>query len=157
MPELCSYMAKELSIKERKEWAKTIYLSEPDATQKAIAARVGVSANTIGKWIEGEGWEKLRRNLLVTRQEQMQLLLQELEELNAYIKNKKEGQRFADSKEADIRRKLIADLKDLETNAGIAETVDVCRKLVEFVSKTDTEKAKELVMICDGFIKAKLQ
>jgi transposase len=149
--------AKNLTIRERKEWAKTIYVNEPHITQKALAARVDVSENSIGKWIREGEWDKLRKNLLLTREEQLHKLLNELEELNNYIQTKNEGHRFADAKEADVRRKLIKDIKDLETKASIAETVSVCSRIVEWMSKSDLEKAKELASLFDSFIKHHLK
>lgn len=150
-------MAKELSIQERKEWAKTIYIKEPTITNKALAVRVGVSENTIGKWIREGEWEKLRKNLLLTREEQLGKLLNELEELNEHISNKKEGLRFADAKEADIRRKLIKDIKELETKASIAEIVSVCSRIVDWESKNDLDNAKSLATLFDAFIKDSLR
>ena len=87
-------MANKLTMTERKEWAKTIYTKEPAITQKALAARVGVSANTMGDWIDKGEWEKLRKNLLLTREEQLHNLLNELEEINNHVKTKDEGLRF---------------------------------------------------------------
>lgn len=149
--------AKELTIKERKEWAKTVYIAEPTITQKALALRVGVSENTIGKWIKEGNWESLRINLTLTREEQYQCILLELKQLNEAIANKPEGKRYADAKEADARRKMIKDLKDLETKASIAETVSVCSRIVNWQSKTNLESAKELANIFDAFIKDSLR
>ena len=150
-------MAKELSMQERKEWAKTIYLKEPEISNKALAARVDVSENTIGKWIREGEWEKLRKNLLLTREEQLHKLLNELEELNEHIAGRDKGKRFADSKEADIRQKLIKGIKDLETKASIAETVSVCSRIVQWESKNDLANAKVLAMLFDAFIKDSLK
>lgn len=149
--------AKELTIKERKEWAKTVYIAEATITQKALAVRVGVSENTIGKWIKENNWENLRINLTLTREEQYQCILLELKQLNESIALKPEGQRYADAKQADARRKMIKDLKDLETKASIAETVSVCSRIVNWQSKTNLEIAKELANIFDAFIKDSLR
>lgn len=151
--------AKELSIKERKEWAKSIYLAEPQITQKALAVRVGVSENTIGKWIKesNPNWDSLRINLTLTREEQYQCILLELKQLNQSIADKPEGKKFADAKEADARRKMIKDLKDLETKASISETVSVCSRIVNWLSKTDLETTKQVAEIFDAFIKENMR
>ena len=50
-------------------FAKMLYTdSSQKLTQKEIAERVGVRPNTVGKWIEKYGWDKLRKSLMVTRQ-----------------------------------------------------------------------------------------
>ncbi|MBT0552701.1 transposase, partial [Riemerella anatipestifer] len=83
-----------LSNKEReqkKEYAKIIFLQEKDTTLKDLAERVGVSVNTLSEWIKAEKWEGLRRNILLTRQEQLVQMQDELAELNAFIKKQDEG------------------------------------------------------------------
>jgi hypothetical protein len=96
-------------------------------------------------------------NLLMTREEQLQNLYAELKELNEFIKDKKPGKRFADSKEADTRRKLIIDIKALETKASIVEMIETAKRFIQWVKKFDFEKAKELTVLFDGFIKDSLR
>jgi transposase len=143
----------ELTLAQKKEWAKTLYLKENMTTFKTLAERVGVGAHTISKWVEAGNWEKLRQNTLLTRQEQLCKLLAQLEEFNNYIEAKPEGLRFADSKEADARRKLIADIKALETEASIAETVSVCSNIVEWTAKLNLDNAKQIIDLFDDYIK----
>jgi len=142
---------------QQKEFAKTLYLKSGITVQKELAARVGVSENTMGKWVKDEGWEKLRQNILLTRQEQLQYLLAELEELNKFISSKPEGFRFASSKEADTRRKLIRDIKDLETKASIAEIIEAAQRFTTWLTKVDYAKAKEVAVLFDSFIKEHLR
>ncbi len=149
--------ADKLTIQQKKDWAKTLYLKENITTQKELASRVGVSQNTIGKWIGEGNWESLRTNLMLTREQQYHNILMELEQLNNSIKEKPEKKRFADAKEADARRKMIKDLKDLETKASIAEIVSVCSHIVQWQSKFDLEGAKQSAMLFDGFIKDSLR
>ncbi|MBT0552700.1 transposase, partial [Riemerella anatipestifer] len=83
-----------LSNKEReqkKEYAKILFLQEKNITIKDLAERVGVSANTLTEWIKSEKWEGLKRNILLTRQEQLVQMQDELAELNAFIKKQDEG------------------------------------------------------------------
>ena len=85
---------------------------------------MGVTVKTIAQWINDGNWERYKRNLVLTRNEQMALLLEELEELNNVIQNKEEGKRYADYKESNIRRNLIKDIKELETKASISEAIN---------------------------------
>ncbi|WP_262908919.1 terminase gpP N-terminus-related DNA-binding protein [Leeuwenhoekiella parthenopeia] len=57
-------------------------------TDKEIAERVGVRPNTVGNWIKKYGWEKLRKSLLTTRQEQLIGFYDQLEALNNHIKTR---------------------------------------------------------------------
>lgn len=150
-------MADKLTNQAKKELAKMLYLKGGITVQKELAVRVDVNPNTIGRWIAEEGWEKLRKPLLLTREEQLQNLYTELENLQEYIKGKKEGQQFADSKEADVRRKLIKDIKDLETKASIVEMIETFKRITEWMKRQDVEEAKKLVEIFDRFIKDSLK
>ena len=58
----------QLTIEQKKDFAKIVYLNEPGITQKELAERVGVSKVTINKWINTEKWEELCSSLLVTKE-----------------------------------------------------------------------------------------
>lgn len=144
--------------KERlQEHAKLLYTRDNITIQKELAERVGVTEKTIGEWIKDLGWEKLKRNFILTREEQLANLLDELEELNAAIKNKKEGERFADSKEANVRRFLIRDIKDLETKALLPEIISSLTQFLDFIRRNNFEDTKLIACYVDAFIKSKLK
>ncbi|MGB4774747.1 MAG: DDE transposase family protein [Daejeonella sp.] len=144
-------------IEQRKNHAKLLYTREGVITQKELAQRVSISEKTIGLWIKEEGWERLQKNFLLTREEQMANLLDELAQLNAFIKLKPEGLRFADAKEGDVRRKLIKDIKELETKALLPDIIHACAGLLDFIRKADLSKAQELGRYVDAFIKSQLR
>lgn len=146
-------MAKKQSKNPRRDHAFLLYTKDGITSFKEIAERTGASARSVSKWAKDENWEKYRQNMVLTREEQMQNLLLELSQLNESIKLKEEGSRFADTKEADIRRKLIRDIKDLETKASIAEIIESARRFLKWLSLTDLEKAKEVTNLFDSFIK----
>lgn len=141
-------------IEKAKNHAKLLFTREGITTQKEIAGIVGISEKTIGKWINEEGWEKLQRNFLLTREEEMANLLDELIELNKFIKLKPEGKRFADAKEGDVRRKLIKDIKELETKAALPEILHTCKLLLEFMRKANLQVSQELSVWVDAFVKS---
>ncbi|UOE47988.1 hypothetical protein MTO98_26615 [Mucilaginibacter sp. SMC90] len=140
-------------IERLKGYAKLLFIRDR-LSQKEIAQRTDVSEKTIGKWVEDGQWEKERKNFVLTRQEQMSKLLDELTEINAYIESFEKGKRFADSKLADVRRKLIKDIKELETKTSKPEAISACIGLLEFIRKIDLAKAQELSGYIDGFIKS---
>ena len=63
----------ELSIVQKKEWAKLLFTKE-NLTQGEIAERVGVSRVTINKWANTENWELLKVSITITREEQLKSL-----------------------------------------------------------------------------------
>lgn len=147
-------MAKSLEVGQKKEWAKLLFLKE-NITQQEIADRVGVSRITINKW--AKEWENLKLNLLQTREERISSTLAQLDELDRSIAEKEAGKRFPTSAEADIRRKLTADLEALEQDASIRDIYNVSRGLLDWLRQVDLARAKELSDYFDAYIKEKLK
>lgn len=147
-------MAKSLELEQKKEWAKLLFLKE-NITQQEIADRVGVSRITINKWVKE--WENLKLNLLQTREERISSTLAQLDELDRSIAGKEEGKRFPTASEADIRRKLTADLEALEQDASIRDIYNVSRGLLDWLRQVDLARAKELSDYFDAYIKEKLK
>ncbi len=139
---------------QRKEWAKLIFLKE-NLTQQEIAERVGVSRATVCKW--AREWEGLKLNLLQTREERIKSTLGQLDELDRFIASREPGERFPTAKEADIRRKLTADLEALEQEASVRDIYNVSRGLLDHIRKHDLGKAKELSDCIDDYIKERMQ
>lgn len=140
-----------MTIEHKKEFAKLLYVRER-LTQKEVAARADVSEQTMVKWVKEFGWEKLRRSLLVTKQEQIGRLYDQIEKLNTDI-----GDGYADSKQADVLTKLTAAIRNMETEVNIGERVEVCMELCDYVRQVAPEKSSELVTLCDLFIKSMLK
>lgn len=146
-------MATKLTLKQKQEHAFLLFTRDNITVHKELSAKTNVSPKTISKWITDGSWDKYRQNMLLTREEQMQNLLNELSQLNEAIKLKPEGFRYADSKEADVRRKLIKDIKDLETKASIAEHIGSLKSFIKWVTPINYDKAKEITLLADSFIK----
>ncbi len=144
-------------LEEKRDHAKVLYTKEGVTLQKEIAERTGISENTISKWISEGKWESLKKNFLLTREERMSDLLDELTELQASVKLKPAGERFADSKLADVRRKLIKDIKELETKAATGEVIHALTQLIKFARHEDFAEAKIITKWSDIFIKQLLR
>jgi transcriptional regulator with XRE-family HTH domain len=145
-----------LTVKQKKDWAKTVYLNER-LTQKEIAERVGVSAQTLGKWIAKEKWEALKTSLSITREEQLANLYRQVAEINASIAARDEGQRFANSKEADIINKLAAAIDKMERETGLADIVSVSKDILSWARIIDPARVKELSGLFDAYIREKIK
>ena len=148
-------MTQDLSNTQKKEGAKTLYLKE-NLTQQEIADRVGVARVTVNRWIADGKWEKQKVGLTLTREEQVSNLYRQVAEINSKIAEKPEGERFANSTEADILGKLSAAIRKMETDIGIADVISVQTKFIEFLRPIDLEKAKEITQLSAAFIKSLL-
>lgn len=141
-----------LQIKQKKEWAQQLYC-EGKLTQKSIAEKVEVSERTMVKWVEEGNWDRLRKSLLISKQEILSSLYDMLHELKERIREREQGSRYPDSKEADQIMKLTASIENIEEETNLADVMEVGKRFIQFVQQVDWEKAKEIVDLYDGFIR----
>ena len=138
------------------EFAKTLFL---DTSQKLtineIAERVGVRPGTVGNWVKKQGWEKLRKSLLVTRQVMISDLYDQLEWLNSEIKGR--ANKVATSKEANTIAVITTSIKRLETETSVAEVYEVATGFLDFIKPQDFDLYKRLVPLFDVFINNKIK
>ena len=139
---------------QKKELAKLLFF-QTDLTQAEIAERVDVRAATVSTWVQKEGWNRVRKSILATRQKELGRLYDQLEALNDKIMQREEGERYANNKEADIMTKLTASIRQLETETSLATVIDVFTKFNEFIRKLDgLDAAKQMFAYQDGFVKS---
>jgi len=145
-----------LTNKQKKEWAYTEYVIN-NLSQKEVAEKVGFSTVTMSKWVREGNWDDLRRQMLVTREKQLSRLYAQFDELTSAIAKKPEGERYANSKEADTLNKLTAAIRSLETEASIADIVEVSKRLLNYLRPVNAAKAIEVAGIFNDFIKHTLK
>ncbi len=143
-----------LTIEQKKDYAKQLFLNDTGITQAEIAEKVGVSKVTICKWVKDGKWQELQASLLIGKEEQLARLYKQLRLLNDAIENKQD-QKFATSKEADAILKLTVAIKNLETEINIAEKMATGKEFLSFVRKTsDFEISKAVAKLFNAYIKS---
>lgn len=142
-----------LSKKEEREYARMLYVNER-ITYKEIAARVGVTEKTISKWANEDSWDKLRKSLLTTRQNQLVHWYNQLDALNEAIA---ERSGIPTNSEADTMSKTTANIQRLEVETNIGEYIEVGRKVLTFIQDIDLKDAKLFKNYFDEFINFKLK
>lgn len=140
---------------ELREVAKVLFMQ--GYTQKEIAGKITVSEQTISKWAKAYHWDNLKKNLVNSKSERLSELYDELMAFNLMIKNRKEGYRFPNSKEADVRRKLIRDIADLERKYNIGQTTTIARDFITFCRDIDFDFAKKANEYFDLFINHQIE
>lgn len=141
---------------EKQEWAKLLYLRE-NLTQKEIALKVGVTEKTLSAWVRGGNWERLKASVITSKSEELQRIYLQIRELNDFIYRRPEGERFANTKEADTLNKLTSAARDLESETSVADIIDVSIKVLEWLRPLDFDLAKTLSNVFDRYIKDQLK
>lgn len=139
----------------KKKNAKALFITG-QYQQKEIAEMVGVTVQTVCRWVGAEKWDMELVSLTITKEKQLARYYAQINEINEAIAQREAGQRYANSKEADILNKLSAAAGKLENETGISDIVSVSIGLLEWVRGFDMDKAKELSDLFDGYIKMKL-
>lgn len=143
----------ELTRNQKKEWAQLLYLTD-QYTQKEIAAKVDVAEKTISQWVTKEGWDNLRKSMLVTRNEMLSFLYNVLAGISDQMKESKD---YADTKKADAIVKYTAAIKNLETETNTAQKMEVGRMFINYLIPIDPQFALSVTNHLDAFIKAGLK
>ena len=147
-------MSSTQTMKRKKDLAKLLYTKEGVTVGKELSERTGVSAQTISKWINGEGWEHLRISLVITKESELRRYYAQIKELNDAIEGRETGRRYPSSTEADTISKLTKAVKELETQVSVAEAIEVMKNFVMHVRESDFEQAKAVMDLGDAYIKS---
>jgi transposase len=145
--------SKDFTIAQRKNYAKLLYVNQGH-TAKEAGRVAGVSERSMSKWVNEEGWDKLRASMAVTKAAQIQMMYAQLNELNNSIQLKPEGERYADSKQADSMVKIAAAIKSFEVDMSIAESLDVLMRFLDYVRSRNLATAQTLTTEVDLYIKS---
>lgn len=132
--------------------AEALYVNT-NKTQQEIAITVGVSEKTITKWKNDDKWDDKKAAISISKDHELRRLFTQLNELNTAIESKPAGQRYPSSKEADALKKLTAAIKDLETDLGISDTINVCMKMLKWMRSIDMEASIRFSELSDKYIK----
>jgi len=142
---------------EARETAQVLFFQ--DYSQKEIAKALNVGEKTVGRWAKEGNWKNRKQSLIISKEQRLQELYEELEELNAQIRSKpdkgNQGERkyrVANITEANIRRGLIKDIKDLETDYAVGEMISIGIDFTNFLKKLDFDLAGKVKEAYDGFI-----
>jgi transcriptional regulator with XRE-family HTH domain len=147
-------MGQNITIAQKKEHAKLLYTVEGVTVGKELAERVGVSAQTISKWINSEDWEALRSSVLLTKEAELRRLYRRFTFLNDLIEKREiEEQKPVSNSEADSLVKISAAIKNLETDVSASESMEVLKNFISSVRSHNLELAKAITKEADLFIK----
>ena len=137
---------------DKKSIAKSLYM-DGNYTQEEIADKVGTTRQTVSRWIKAESWDTLKASLSITPAQIISQLNRQIVEINKKINERPEGERFANTKEADALSKLAGAIKKLEADIGVTDCVSVAMRFLSWLRPLDIEAAKQFNNLFDAFIK----
>ncbi len=133
-------MANKVST-DKKEFAEALYMQ--GAAQNTIAEKIGVSANTIGKWVKDGCWAEKRTAQTLTRKEVVNNVLRSLNKLAEKLGD-------ADISQvggmADQIAKLSSTISKLDKEASVVDFIECFMafgRWLEHLSETDPEITAE--------------
>ena len=141
-------MSKEMDNK--RETARVLYMA--GETQDSIAERVGVSRQSVGKWIKQYQWEGQRAARTITRTELTNKLLITIDRLIEQVNQSDDPQLMASL--GDKLSKMSAVVEKLDKKANIVSIIEVFMafsKWLEFRSKTDPDITPEFLKILNRY------
>jgi len=148
-------MAANQTIAQKKEFAKLLYTVEGITVQKELSERVGVSPQTINKWVNSEDWEAFRSSILLTKEAELRRLYRRFTFLNDLIEEREvEEKKPVSNSEADSLVKISAAIKNLETDVSASESMEVLKNFINSVRSHNLELAKKITAEADHFIKS---
>lgn len=148
-------MSQKITLSQKKDLAKLLYTAEGVTVQKELAERVGVSAQTINKWVNSEDWESLRTSIMLTKEAELRRLYRRFTFLNDLIEKREiEEKKPVSNAEADSLVKISAAIKNLETDVSAAEAIEVLKNFISSVRKHNLDLAKQITKEADLFIKS---
>lgn len=130
-------MADKISMSDKQYLAKLLYTREK-LDQKVVAKKVGVSEVTMSKWVNEFNWKKLRTRMLLSQEDQLHAMYEQLEALNEEIKTG--PSRRPDTKQADVQIKLTTTIKNLQTDLGIEAIVQAGILYIRHIQKLEPIK-----------------
>ena len=116
-------MATKKELEQKKELARLYYMQ--GETQKSIAAKVGVSETTVGKWADKEDWEARRAGVSITRPEIVNKTLVYINKLLDKYNNADDIDIKDVGRVIDQIVKLSAVIERIDKKANVVDSIEV--------------------------------
>lgn len=129
-----------MSRKAVKSLAQEIYLHS-NISQKEVAEKVGVSEQTVSKWVNQGNWRVLRTAKNVSRQSLLQKAYANLEKMNDLID---EHQGVPPKQLTDAKSVFVREVQALDKQDSLSHAVSIMEGFMAFMFRRDPKLAKEI-------------
>lgn len=153
-------MATKKELEQKREHARLLYMQGEQ--QKSIAVQVGVSAQTVTKWVTEGGWQAARSAANITRPELVNKILKSIDVLVEDLVNEPSAEKTAAA--ADKLVKFAATIERLDKKTSVVDVIEVFMafsKWLQYRMSFDPQVTPELIQTInkyhDLFISEQLQ
>lgn len=129
---------------DKKDYARVLFMSGEQ--QNVIAVKVGVSKQTVNRWVADGDWETRRTAQSVTRTEIVNNLLRAISGEVENLTKEKDASKVSGA--ADKLAKLAATIERLDKKANVVDAIETFMafgKWLQFKAQTDRELTPELL------------
>lgn len=131
-------------LEDKKDYARLLYMQGEQ--QKVIAEKVGVSAQTITKWVNVGGWAEQRAAQNITRPELVNKLLHTVDKMIEAVNDSDDPD--AANGLGDKLAKFAATIEKLDKHTSIVDVIEVFMafsKWLQFQAEFDEDITPELL------------
>lgn len=131
-------------LEDKKDYARLLYMQGEQ--QKVIAEKVGVSAQTITKWVNVGGWVEQRAAQNITRPELVNKLLRTVDKMIEAVNDSDDPD--AANGLGDKLAKFAATIEKLDKHTNIVDVIEVFMafsKWLQFQAEFDEDITPELL------------
>lgn len=131
-------------LEDKKDYARLLYMQGEQ--QKVIAEKVGVSAQTITKWVNVGGWVEQRAAQNITRPELVNKLLRTIDKMIEAVNDSDDPD--AANGLGDKLAKFAATIEKLDKHTSIVDVIEVFMafsKWLQFQAEFDEDITPELL------------
>lgn len=137
-------MGTKKELEDKKDYARLLYMQGEQ--QKVIAEKVGVSAQTITKWVNVGGWVEQRAAQNITRPELVNKLLRTVDKMIEAVNDSDDPD--AANGLGDKLAKFAATIEKLDKHTSIVDVIEVFMafsKWLQFQAELDEDITPELL------------
>lgn len=137
-------MATKKQLEDKKEFARLLFMQGEQ--QKEIATKVGVSAQTVTRWVNEGGWQEQRAAQNITRPELVNKLLRTIDKMLDEVN--KSDDAMAAAGLADKLAKFSSTIEKLDKHTSVVDVMEVFMefsKWMQFQSQFDDAITPELL------------
>lgn len=142
-----------MTNKEKRDLAESYFLNT-GMSQQEIAARVGVSENSLTAWKKEGGWEVKKGAKTATKNEIITASYQQIHQIQQKAKDENRLMTAAETQAISMVSKVI---ERLDKKLSIDTYITVVEELTNYLFGLSPANAKLIIGDLDGFINAKHQ